>query len=184
LGAGLLHETTIASMCLMDCRTENWCEIGIRTDETYRRQGLAALAVAGLVEHCLDRGINQIGWHCLRNNVGSRRTAEKVGFTQAAEYPASSATLPAENLGDLSPAEAQAWARHYEAALVHDPKYHLDAAVAWALAGAATPALAQLRQAINAGINCSPAWLQSSWAFTSLRPVAEFQALIAELQGT
>lgn len=182
LGFCILRRDVVAAMCLMDCCTGNRCEIGIRTAAEYRRQGLAAVVVAGMVEACLACGIHTIGWHCLHNNRGSRRTAEKVGFALLAEYAAYSSSLPAENLGDLTPTEAQVWARHYEAALTHTPHHRLDAAVAWALAGEAAPALAHLGHAVQEGQEITPDWLQTTWVFTALRPLAEFQAIVAKAQ--
>jgi RimJ/RimL family protein N-acetyltransferase len=86
-GFCLVHGDTIVSECLADCVVGDRCEIGIWTDERYRRRGLATLTVAATVEGCLARGLTSIGWHCANNNVASRRTAERVGFEKVAEYP-------------------------------------------------------------------------------------------------
>ena len=56
------------------------CEVGIYTCEPYRRQGFATLTAAATVERCLEEGIEQIGWHCWGENLGSAATARKVGF--------------------------------------------------------------------------------------------------------
>jgi GNAT superfamily N-acetyltransferase len=63
------------------------CEVGIYTCEPYRRQGFATLVATATVEHCLEAGIEQIGWHCWGENVGSAATARKVGFELADVQP-------------------------------------------------------------------------------------------------
>ncbi|MFN8444773.1 MAG: GNAT family N-acetyltransferase [Caldilineaceae bacterium] len=184
LGFCIVHDDTIASMCIMDCRSGTTCEIGIRTDPGYRRRGLAAIVVAGMVDACLERGITTIGWHCHRTNYGSRGTAQKVGFEIYAEYAAYSSFFPAQNLGDLSQAAATHWAKHFTwAADRVDPKYRLDAAAAWALAGESETTLSQLRQAVKEGADFTPEWLETSWVFTNQRNLPAFQALIAEVRG-
>lgn len=79
-GFFLLHDNTIVSWCLTDCVSGTKCEIGIETDETYRRQGCAAITAAAMVEYCLSQGMTDIGWHTGVTNTGSIKTAEKVGF--------------------------------------------------------------------------------------------------------
>lgn len=80
VGFCLLHNNTIVSWCLTDCITGNKCEIGITTDEDYRKRGFATATVAATVEYCLSQGFTDIGWHTGSTNVGSQKTAEKVGF--------------------------------------------------------------------------------------------------------
>ena len=45
VGQCLVHGNTIASWCIGDYAAGHACEIGIHTDERYRRRGLATLAV-------------------------------------------------------------------------------------------------------------------------------------------
>lgn len=183
LGFCIVAGDTIASMSIMDCRWGETCEIGIRTDMTFRRRGLAALVVAGMVDACLAQGITTIGWHCLRTNIGSRRTAEKVGFAHVADYVAYSSFFPAQNPGDLSPAAAANWASHFDWAIAIDPQYRLDAAAAWALAGESTAALAHLRHvAANQTDDRLLPWLETAWVFASLRDLPEFQAVCAQVR--
>ena len=61
-------------------------DVGIITHPAHRRRGLAAVAVATTVEHCLSHGFSTVGWHCNADNVGSWKTAEKVGFERNREY--------------------------------------------------------------------------------------------------
>jgi RimJ/RimL family protein N-acetyltransferase len=87
VGCCLLHQDVIVSECLADCAGGKRCEIGISTEPRYRRRGLAALCVAATVERCLAHGLTEIGWHCANNNLGSVKTAQKVGFRKQFDYP-------------------------------------------------------------------------------------------------
>lgn len=181
-GFCVLHGETIASWCLADCASGPHCEIGIQTDRAYRRRGLAKVAVAAAVEHCLANGFTAIGWHCLSSNTGSRAVAEKVGFVKARDYFACSSVLPAENAGDLTPAEYQDWAEHYEKALVGNLQYAYRAAEAWAMAGDTRRALANLSR-LAANWDGRPEWLEDNWRFDSLRHAAVYQNLLAALRA-
>ncbi len=86
-GLCLLHDKRVVSECLADCVSGTRCEIGISTDPHYQRQGLATLTVAATVAHCQARGLTSIGWHCADSNLGSIKTAEKVGFVKQRTYP-------------------------------------------------------------------------------------------------
>jgi RimJ/RimL family protein N-acetyltransferase len=113
-GFCLIRDRTIASVCMTDCVCNQRCEIGIKTVPEYRRQGLAAIAVAATVEYAVAHDVTSIGWHCLRSNTGSIAVAEKVGFMKVKDYCAYATSLPAENTTDLPPAEWQKWAEYYE----------------------------------------------------------------------
>jgi RimJ/RimL family protein N-acetyltransferase len=60
-------------------------EIGIRTEEPYRKQGLATLACAHLIKLCeeLDSGTY---WDCAKFNIGSVSLAHKLGFQNERSY--------------------------------------------------------------------------------------------------
>lgn len=85
IGFCLVHNDTIVSWCLTDCVSGTKCEIGIETDEDFRRRGLATSTVAATVEYCLEQGFTHIGWHTGTTNIGSYKTAEKVGFKRVLE---------------------------------------------------------------------------------------------------
>ncbi|UCD96473.1 MAG: GNAT family N-acetyltransferase [Candidatus Bathyarchaeota archaeon] len=81
-----LHGNKIVSWSVTDCVSGDTCEIGIRTREDYRRQGLATLTATAAVDHWLSRGGRSVGWHCDENNTGSIGVAEKVGFALERKY--------------------------------------------------------------------------------------------------
>ena len=85
-GFCLLAEGVIASHCIADCVAGDRAEMGIHTDEAFRRRGLATLTAATAVRHCLDHGVTEIGWRCHRVNRASAATARRIGFGKAMDY--------------------------------------------------------------------------------------------------
>lgn len=86
IGFCTLHNNKIVSWSMTDCIANNACEIGVQTDEEYRRRGLATLTVAAIVSFCLSSGFKYVGWHCDEYNLPSIKTAEKVGFKLERKY--------------------------------------------------------------------------------------------------
>lgn len=60
-------------------------EIGIATQATYRKQGLATFACAHLIKLCEEAG-SQTYWDCARLNLASVALARKLGFQNEREY--------------------------------------------------------------------------------------------------
>ncbi len=81
-------EREIVSWSLTDCVSGAQCEIGIRTAIAHRRRGLAAATAAAAAEHALSDHYVMVGWHCPCDNLGSIRTAEKIGFRRERAYTA------------------------------------------------------------------------------------------------
>lgn len=85
-GFCIMQGDKLASWSLTDCIYGYRCEIGIETDEAFRRRGLASTVVGATVEHALSQGLSDIGWHCWDSNIGSIGVAEKVGFRHVRSY--------------------------------------------------------------------------------------------------
>ncbi len=85
-GFCLVHEQQVVSWSVADCISGDRCEIGIHTLPEYQRRGLATITVAATVDFCFSQGFKSVGWHCNDNNVGSWKTAEKVGFVKERDY--------------------------------------------------------------------------------------------------
>ncbi len=85
-GFCLVHEQQVVSWSVADCISGTRCEIGIYTIPEYRQRGLAAITVAATVDYCFSQAFTSVGWHCLDINIGSWRTAEKVGFVKECDY--------------------------------------------------------------------------------------------------
>ena len=85
-GFCILHENTIVSWSIADCASDDRCEIGIHTHPDYRRRNLATITAAAAVDYALNNGFVEVGWHCNEDNIGSWKTAEKVGFRHERDY--------------------------------------------------------------------------------------------------
>jgi RimJ/RimL family protein N-acetyltransferase len=174
LGMCVIHERRIVSWCASDCIVGHRCEVGIRTLEPYRRQGLGTLVAAAMVDECLSRGLTEIGWHCWSHNLASAATAEKVGFQEVLRHHAVhlwlnpvDGLLVKANLA-LMRGEARAAAGLYEQAFAQretaeggrpslmgrytpEATYFYHAAYAWAMAGDRGAALRNLERALAKG---------------------------------
>ena len=76
----------VVSWAIADGVVGDRCEIGVFTEEAYRRRRLGAVTTAATVEHAFSMGLDQVGWHCAAENEASIRTAEWVGFEPQFEY--------------------------------------------------------------------------------------------------
>ena len=87
-GAGFVvkYGSAIVARCTADCRSGDQIDIGVETSPIHRRKGLASIVVAATLEYCFQKGYRKIGWHCNTSNLGSWKTAEKVGFKRQGEY--------------------------------------------------------------------------------------------------
>jgi RimJ/RimL family protein N-acetyltransferase len=156
-GCVAVHEDTISHWSIADCVTKDrHCEIGIWSLPEHRRRGLAAITTAANVEHALRRGFVRVGWQCTDDNVGSYRTAERVGFvlerTATSAYCMfSSVHQEAENgwyhLRNGRPREsAEAYDRLFVLGGSFPDYIHQTAARAFAEAGRPDAALRHLRR--------------------------------------
>lgn len=192
-GAGMVvvHGDTIASWCLMDCAVGTRCEIGIATDPGYRRRGLAALATAATIEACLARGFTRIGWHCWTRNLGSRLTAERVGFAHAGTYTdrgcltdparhAAERALHAARRGDR--ATALAWRDQLQTNPEAPGWMHFHAAAVTAALRDFDATLAHLREAVARG-GASADVMRGAELFIPLHTSPEWPTLLASAQG-
>lgn len=80
------HEGKIVAHAVVDCIVGDVGDIGLVTDEAYRRRGLATVTSAAAVEYGLTHGLSTINWDCNETNPGSLRTAEKLGFERQGDH--------------------------------------------------------------------------------------------------
>jgi GNAT superfamily N-acetyltransferase len=60
-------------------------DLGFETLSEYRRRGLGSAVAAAALEHGLANGI-EVHWTCAEDNIGSQRTAEKLGLERDRDY--------------------------------------------------------------------------------------------------
>ncbi len=85
---GTLHENRVVSWSVADAVAGRRCEIGIHTLPDYRQRGLATLTTLATVDYALANGLNEVGWHCNADNLGSIGTALNAGFKKERDYVA------------------------------------------------------------------------------------------------
>jgi len=151
---------------------------------------LAAVVVAATVEHCLSHGFNAVEWHCNADNVGSWKTAEKVGFERNREYAYYYYMYnPIDHLAEVGwyyyrRGEYAKTVQYYEQVFAlrdenPDYTYHLTAS-AWALLRNREKALEYLLAALDHG------WKQIEWTkqqeeFSILHGTPEWNAVLARM---
>ncbi len=168
--------------CLPDLVVGARSEIGIWIDPAYRRQGLGALLVAASLGAAHDAGITDVGWHCHASNRGSASIARKFAIGDPVETLAYSASLPAENVGDLDPEQCRALAAHFEAGASEIGWLRFHAACGWALAGDETAALDAVERLVAGGWHGQTEWLTGHWALRALGDHQRFRAAVETLK--
>jgi GNAT superfamily N-acetyltransferase len=79
----IMHDQIIC-WCTAEYVSPQRCGIGITTLPPYERRGVATATAAHFVQEARQRGLTAC-WECGRDNHGSVRVAEKVGFVRRAE---------------------------------------------------------------------------------------------------
>jgi RimJ/RimL family protein N-acetyltransferase len=149
LAAIVIIDNKIVSCSAIDCFVDNKIEIGIKTIRGYRKKGYGKIAANSLMNESIENGIEQIGWHCVSTNIGSKRIAEECGFKKAIEYQAYSPYPPIENMDDLTSIEWQDYASFYEEKAIQNNDHFWQAAQSWAKAKNIKKSIGCLNRLIN-----------------------------------
>ena len=185
-----LHAGEVAAWCTPDCVAGDRIDVGIITHRAHRRKGLAAVVVAATVEYCLSHGFSAVGWHCNDVNVGSWKTAEKVGFERNREYAYYYYMYdPIEHLAELGwyyyqRGDYAKTVQYYEQVFAlrevnPDYIYHLVAS-SWALLGNKEKAIQYLQAAVDHGWKHAE-WTEQQKEFGILHNIPEWQAVLARM---
>ena len=83
----VVKENVFLSFCYVcgESSSENSCELGIETFEGFKRKGYAGTICSVTINELFKLGYNKLNWHCHSNNIGSSKTALKLGFKQVDE---------------------------------------------------------------------------------------------------
>ncbi len=192
VGFCVLHGQEVVSWSQSDCTAADRIDIGARTEFRYRRRGLAAIAVAATAEFCLRSGFTAIGWHCEQDNVGSWKTAEKVGFRRNREYVYYYYIFdPLDHLAQMGwscfkRGEYDRTIDFYQQVFAQrdenpDYYYHLAAAASAAL-GRKEDALKYLNQAVDRGWSNAEATVQVD-EFNILHGAPQWEAVLQRMRG-
>ena len=206
-GYCIVHQDEIVSWSLADHVFGTTCEIGVETDERYRRLGLATRVVSACLEYCHVNGIADIGWDCFETNTGSIRLAEKLGFHLFATYPVytgwynrcdnwlvlayhayeQAAYADAARCYEQAFQILESYGQEAESSTLCTPqnrwRFYVNAARAYAQSQESGLALEKLQQAVASGFSNLDI-LKNEDAFHSLRHHATFKKLLETLHKT
>ena len=184
-----LRGDKVAAWAMIDCVVGHVGEIGLYTQETHRRRGLATATSAATIAYGLAHGLTSVVWDCYVHNTGSVRTAEKLSLHRERDH-----TMYCLHLDESNHWAMLAWHQadngSYQQALdscewvfsqqSRPPEIaYIAAARAWAAMREQDRAFAQLDRAVDAGWNYVPDLACSE--FDDLREQPEWQALLARL---
>jgi RimJ/RimL family protein N-acetyltransferase len=192
-GMAVVHEGRVVSWCVADLALDDVVEVGIITLPDYRRRGLAAIATAAMVEDCLRRGFTRVNWQCNQDNVGSWKTAEKVGFKRRQFYTYYYFMFDLlDHFAELGwyhykRGDYARTAAFYEQVFRYrkeNPIYYMTlAADACARIGDVTKAFDYLDRAVDAGLD-NLDWLMHNAAFVGMRTSPAFDRLCERIRST
>jgi len=83
-GTVAVVDTRIICWCTAEYVSKSKCGIGIEVIDEFQNKGIATATAAHFLEHCLNQNI-VAHWECDKDNIGSVRVAEKVGFEKTEE---------------------------------------------------------------------------------------------------
>ncbi len=79
-GYAAIYQREIVASSVINCIVNKGGDIGLFTNPDHRRRNLAYLTSAAAIEYALSHGLDVVHWNCESFNVGSIRTAEKLGL--------------------------------------------------------------------------------------------------------
>jgi GNAT superfamily N-acetyltransferase len=83
-GTAAVIDASIICWCTAEYVSKSKCGIGIEVVDEFQNKGIATATAAHFLEHCMNQNI-VANWECDKDNIGSVRVAEKVGFEKTEE---------------------------------------------------------------------------------------------------
>ncbi len=84
-GYVVVHQNQIVSWATVDFVSSGAGDLGFETLPDFQRRGLGSMVAAVVLKHGLEMGID-IHWTCANDNIGSLRTAVKLGLEYERGY--------------------------------------------------------------------------------------------------
>ena len=182
IGQTLMDGAHELGHCRPDLIVGDRIEIGVWVHPDHRRQDLARLLVARVLDAAKAAGMTNVGWHCHASNRGSIALARRFALGPPVETLAYSASLPAENVGDLTARQCRKLAEHFDAGASQIGWLAFHAACAWALVPDPERALSAVDRLVDGEWQGEPDWLAGHWAMADLRHTPRFEAALARLR--
>jgi len=193
-GYAAIYGRICAAWSVIDFIVGKVGEIRLVTDGRYRRRGLAFLISAMAINYGLTHGLDQIDWDVAASNIGSIRTAKKLGLNllrATKEY-----TLIFPEVGYLI---NLAWShldgnRFEQVHVVAERMIHSDKEIlvqyghfligaAWAGLDDSTKAFDHLNKAIDAGFD-DTSELEGCPSLTKLHGMPEWKQIMERIENT
>lgn len=83
-GTAAVIDARVICWCTAEYVSKSKCGIGIEVIDEFQNKGVATATAAHFLEHCLNQNI-VAHWECDKDNMGSVRVAERVGFEKIEE---------------------------------------------------------------------------------------------------
>ena len=83
-GTAAVIDASIICWCTAEYVSKSKCGIGIEVIDEFQNKGIATSTAAHFLEYCLNQNV-VAHWECDKDNIGSVRVAEKVGFEKTEE---------------------------------------------------------------------------------------------------
>jgi RimJ/RimL family protein N-acetyltransferase len=80
-----MHENQAVAWATVDFVAAGKGDLGFETLPEFRKRGLGSMVAAAALEHGLAMGI-EVHWTCAEDNLGSQRSAEKLGLQRERDY--------------------------------------------------------------------------------------------------
>lgn len=84
-GFVIIHKNQVVAWATVDFVTEKSGDLGFETLPEFRKRGLGSAVAAATLEHGCAKGL-EIHWTCAVDNVGSKRSAAKLGLQRGQDY--------------------------------------------------------------------------------------------------
>lgn len=178
LDVSIIHADEIVSRCSVDMNIDGYVEFGVWTHPAYRGNGLAKIAASACVNRVTEQGITTFAWHCHASNTRSQKVAMALGFEVTDRYQAFSASVPAENDGDLDIRYCRELATDFETGASEILWLDFHAAVAWTLADEHSKAVVAVERLVERGWTGKAEWLEEHWALERLNVYPRFQSAV------
>ncbi len=82
----LLYKDQLASTAFSSCWFDDLLELGIETEPAFRGRGYAEIVCSALISFCIENNYEPV-WACRKENTGSYKLAQKLGFEVAITLP-------------------------------------------------------------------------------------------------
>jgi RimJ/RimL family protein N-acetyltransferase len=189
-GYVVVHKNQIVSWATVDFVSSGAGDLGFETLPEFWRRGLGSMVAAVALKHGLEMGI-EIHWTCAEGNIGSLRTAEKLGLERERGYTMYLfAQDMLEHLAQLAYSYLSRGEYHqaidcYERLFAQKydaPSWaYFDTAQAWAALGEGEKALKYLRMAAERGWSAVGETEQSP-EFQLFHNLPEWQEVVEQIK--